>query len=75
LTVRREDGSPTGEADNYRDALRPRKALYGHTAARDFGPLALRAVREEMVKSGLSRGVVNAVSKLGGPIYATASSP
>jgi integrase len=57
---RSEDGRPTGEADNYRDALRPLKALYGHTAARDFGPLALRAVREEMVKSGLSRGVVNA---------------
>lgn len=57
---RREDGSPTGETDNYRDALHPLKALYGHTAARDFGPLALRAVREEMVKAGLSRGVVNA---------------
>src|SRR5262249_1349520 len=57
---RREDGSPTGEADNYRDALRPLKARYGHTAARDFGPLALRAVRQEMVKAGLSRGTVNA---------------
>jgi integrase len=57
---RREDGSPTGEADNFRDALRPLKALYGHTAARDFGSRALRAVRKEMVKSGLSRGVVNA---------------
>ena len=57
---RREDGTPTGEADNFRDALRPLKALYGHTAARAFGSLALRAVRKEMVKSGLSRGVVNA---------------
>jgi integrase len=54
------DGAPTGEADNYRDALRPLRALYSHTAARDFGPLALRAVRAEMVKAGLSRGVVNA---------------
>jgi integrase len=57
---RREDGTPTGEADNYREALRPLKALYGHTTAREFGPLALRAVRDAMVKSGLSRGVVNA---------------
>ncbi len=57
---RHEDGNPTGETDNYREALHPLKALYGHTAARDFGPLALRAVREAMVKAGLSRGVVNA---------------
>jgi integrase len=34
--------------------------LYGHTAAREFGPVALRAVREAMVKAGLPRGVVNA---------------
>ena len=40
--------------------MRLLKALYGHTTARDFGPLALRAVREEMVRAGLSRGVVNA---------------
>ena len=57
---RREDPTPTGETDNYRDAHRPLKALYGHTLAGEFGPLALRAVREAMVKSGLSRGVVNA---------------
>jgi hypothetical protein len=35
------------------------KALYGHTLARDFGPLALNAVRQKMVDVGLSRGVVN----------------
>jgi integrase len=57
---RAEDGTPTGEADNYREALRPLRQLYGHTPAADFGPLALRAVREAMVKAGLSRGVVNA---------------
>src|SRR5262249_18489026 len=33
---RRPDGTPTGELDNLRDALRPLKALYGHTPARDF---------------------------------------
>jgi integrase len=57
---RAPDCTPTGEADNYREALRPLRQLYGHTAAADFGPLALRAVREAMVKAGLSRGVVNA---------------
>ena len=57
---RAPDGTPTGEAENYREALRPLRQLYGHTSARDFGPLALRAVREEMVRAGLSRGVVNA---------------
>jgi integrase len=57
---RASDGTPSGEADNYRDALRPLKSLYGHTAARSFGPLALRAVRAAMMKTGLSRGVVNA---------------
>jgi integrase len=34
--------------------------LYGHTVARGFGPLALRAVRDAMVNAGLSRAVVNA---------------
>jgi integrase len=57
---RTEDGTPTGEADNYREALRPLRVLYAHTAARDFGPLALRAVRDAMVKARLSRGVINA---------------
>jgi integrase len=57
---RASDGTPTGEADNYREALRPLRQLYGHTSAADFGPLALRAVREAMVIAGLSRGVVNA---------------
>src|SRR5262249_32167469 len=33
--------------------------LYSHTPARDFGPLALRAVQQEMIKSGLSRRVIN----------------
>src|SRR5256885_2342930 len=38
---RHADGSPTGELDNFRDALRPVRQLYGHTAAQEFGPLAL----------------------------------
>jgi integrase len=57
---RAADGAPTGEADNYREALRPLRQLYGHAPAAAFGPLALRALREAMVQAGLSRGVVNA---------------
>lgn len=32
------DGKLTGEADNYRYALRPVRKLYGETRAVDFGP-------------------------------------
>ena len=53
------DGRPTRELDNLRDALRPLRRLYGHTQARDFGPLALRAVQQEMERAGLCRTVIN----------------
>ncbi len=54
------DGRPTGELANLRDALGPLVAAYGRTPAAEFGPLALRAVREAMVASGLARTTVNA---------------
>jgi integrase len=60
LHYRHPDGTPTGELDNLRDALRPLRRLYGHTPAADFGPLALRAVRDEMIRAGLCRTTVNA---------------
>ena len=56
---RRPDGSPAGELDNIRLALRPLKSLYGTTPARDFGPMALKAVRQSMVDAGLCRRTVN----------------
>jgi hypothetical protein len=56
---RHADGRPTREQDNLRDALRPVRRLYGNTPAQEFGPLALRAVQEEMIKSGLCRTVIN----------------
>jgi integrase len=52
-------GRPSSEQHCLRAALRPLKALYGHTPAAAFGPLALKAVRERMVESGLCRGTVN----------------
>ena len=57
---RSQDGTPTRELDNLRDALRPLRKLYGSTVASEFGPLALRAVQQEMIKAGLCRTVINA---------------
>jgi integrase len=53
-------GQRTTEFKNVKDAVRPLRRLYGRTPARLFGPLALRGVRDEMVKSGLARTTVNA---------------
>ncbi len=55
----RKDGKPTEELNNMRHAVRHLKALYGRTAASDFGPRELKVVRQAMIDSGLSRGVVN----------------
>ncbi len=56
---RAKDGTPSEELGNIKAALRPLKALYGRTVAKDFGPLALRAVRDEMVRSNLARTSIN----------------
>src|SRR5262245_6924785 len=40
--------------DNIRLALRPLRALYETLLAAEFSPLKLKAVRDEMVRSGLS---------------------
>jgi hypothetical protein len=53
-------GAPTGEADNFKDALATMLHLYGHSSWREFGPRALRTVRVEMVKAGLARKTINA---------------
>ena len=56
---RRADGTVTNELNEYRQTLRPVKELYGHTRAGEFGPLALKAVRQRMVDRGLCRKLVN----------------
>ena len=48
---RRPDGTHTAEIDCLRAALRPLRQLYGHTPVKDFGPLALKAVRQRMIES------------------------
>lgn len=52
-----KDAKPTSEQDTIRQALRFLKRLYGHTSAKDFGPLALKAVRAEMVSHPITRTV------------------
>lgn len=55
------NGKPTKELADMKYAARPLRKLYGRTLAREFGPLALKAVREHMIEvEDLSRGVVNA---------------
>lgn len=46
-----KEGRPTTQMGNVRRALRTLKGLYAHTNAADFGPLALRAVQQHLVKT------------------------
>ena len=52
-------GRPTSEPKNIRLALRPLRQLYGHTLARDLGPLRLKTTRQAMIESDLCRSEVN----------------
>jgi integrase len=54
-----KNGQPTKQLDRIKRALTPVKALYGDTLAKDFGPLALKAVREWMIKRDWTRGFIN----------------
>jgi integrase len=40
-------------------AIRPLRKLYGHTVAKDFGPVALKTVRDEMIKADVCRAEIN----------------
>src|SRR5262249_53976056 len=46
---RHADGTPTGELDDLRLSFRPLKEMYGHTLAKEFGPLALKAIRQKLI--------------------------
>lgn len=53
-------GQPTKELADMKYALRPVRKLYGRSLVREFGPLALKAVRQHMIDvEDLSRGVIN----------------
>ena len=55
----RKNGEPTGELRNIIASLKPLTALCGRTLASDFKPANLESVREQMIETGLSRGVIN----------------
>ncbi len=53
------DGKPTNELASYRQAMKPLRALYANTPAANFGPLALKTVREQFIANGLARKHIN----------------
>jgi integrase len=57
---RNPDGTTSRELDNFKDALRPLRRLYGYSLAAEFGPLALRTVRKAMIEAGLATSTINA---------------
>ena len=52
-------GKPTDEQAGIKVALRHVRQLYGNTLAKDFGPLALESVRNQMIDIGNCRNYVN----------------
>src|SRR5215472_11606060 len=52
-----KDGKATSKQESMRQALRPLMRLYGHTPANQFGPLALKAARQEMIKHRIVRKI------------------
>jgi integrase len=54
-----KDGKPTSEVECIRYALRRVLKLYGDIPAAEFGPLALKEVREEFIRDGQARTTVN----------------
>ena len=56
---RAPNGKETSEVANFNPIMRRLKTLYGRTRAADFGPLALKAVRQQMIDARLARATVN----------------
>src|SRR5204863_3249068 len=55
----RKNGKPTSELSVLKLAMRFVHALYGDVPAAEFGPLALKACREQMIAKGLCRTTIN----------------
>lgn len=53
------DGQPTKHVERVKRSLSHLARLYGPTPLKDFGPLALKAVRQSFVDAGWSRNHVN----------------
>lgn len=55
-----KNGVPTGEQEPIRQSMKPLAKLYGRSPTAEFGPSALKAVRQAMVEKDLCRNVINA---------------
>jgi integrase len=53
------DGRPSSQQGIFREILKPLKDLYGPKKASEFGPLALKALRQWMVDQGWVRTSIN----------------
>jgi integrase len=54
-----ESGRATGETNWIQVSLRALRSVYGDLLVKDFTPAAMRALREQMVRDGLTRAGVN----------------
>lgn len=70
---RNDDGTPSRELKEYRHSLIELRELYGHTIVREFGPLAIKAIREVMMSGKRSRKVRLKNPKTGRHTYALRS--
>ena len=59
--VNARSGSPSNEYVRICLAIKPVRKLYSHTLAKDFGPLALRTIQQEMVGFDWCRTNINAM--------------
>jgi integrase len=56
---RRPDGSNTDELANFKQVVKVVRETHAHVPAAEFGPLALKAVRQRMIDRGWSRKNIN----------------
>jgi integrase len=56
---RRADGTQTHEVEEYRLISRYVREVYGETPAAEFGPLALKAVRQKFIDANWCRSLIN----------------
>lgn len=56
---RTPQGNPSDSLANFKSTIRELRALYGNTKAADFGPRALKAMRDKFIQDGHSRKHIN----------------
>ena len=60
IYYRRADGETTGESERIRWGIKTFLEMYAALSCEEFGPLKLEKVRDQLIKSGTSRKVINA---------------